>query len=385
MPVANSEYAIFETPEPKEEELEVVARIERMRTSLGHWVREPRRWTGLVRKLLVARAIRGSNSIEGIHVSLEDALAIVEDEETLGAAEETRQAVRGYRDAMTYILGLADDPHFEFETALLRSLHYMMLRHDPEKRPGKWRLAEVLVVDEELGETVYEGPAPDVVPGLMAAMTQGLREQASAPVLVKAAMAHLNLAMIHPFKDGNGRMARALQTLVLSRSGILAPEFSSLEEYLGNVQRDYYDVLAQVGGGRWQPHRDVRPWIRFVVTAHYRQAQILQRRVRDWESTWAALEKEANRLRLPDRVVPALFDAAFRARVRNPGYREAADVSEYTAGRDLKALVEVGLLAPVGERRGRFYVASPELMHLREQVRGPRRPLDDPFASTSPA
>ena len=94
-------------------------------------------------------------------------------------------------------------------------------------------------------------------------------------------MAHLNLVMIHPFKDGNGRMARALQTLVLAREAILAPEFSSIEEYLGRNTPAYFDVLGQVGGGKWQPERDARPWVRFVLTAHYRQALILERRPRE--------------------------------------------------------------------------------------------------------
>jgi len=85
-------------------------------------------------------------------------------------------------------------------------------------------------------------------------------------------MAHLNLVMIHPFRDGNGRMARCLQSLVLARGGVLSPMFMSIEEYLGRNTHNYYNVLAQVGGGSWQPERDTRPWIRFILTAHLRQA-----------------------------------------------------------------------------------------------------------------
>ena len=53
-------------------------------------------------------------------------------------------------------------------------------------------------------------------------------------------MAHLNLVMIHPFEDGNGRMSRALQSLVLARDHIVAPEFASIEEYLGRNTPAYY-------------------------------------------------------------------------------------------------------------------------------------------------
>ena len=381
----NAKNAIFQTPEPTEDEQAVVTLIDEMRTSLAHWVREPRTWTGLVRKLLVARAVRGSNSIEGIHVTLEDALAVIEDEEAVDADADVVDAVRGYRDAMTYILSLAGDPHLEFELGLIRSLHYMMVRHEPEKRPGRWRIGDIFVQDEATNEVVYEGPPPEAVAQLMVALNASLGQESRAPVLINAAMAHLNLAMIHPFKDGNGRMARALQTLVLSREGILAPEFSSLEEYLGTVQTPYYQVLNTVGGGKYQPERDARPWVRFVLTAHYRQAQILRRRVRNWERTWDSLERAAGQQHLPDRVIPALFNAASGARLRNPTYRGLADVSEYTAGRDLKALVDAGFLRPVGEKRGRYYVASESLGAIRQGAQAPRTPLDDPFELVSGA
>ena len=60
-------------------------------------------------------------------------------------------------------------------------------------------------------------------------------------------MAHLNLVMIHPFRDGNGRMARALQTMVLAQDQVVEPTFSSIEEWLGNNTQEYYDVLAATG------------------------------------------------------------------------------------------------------------------------------------------
>ncbi len=53
--------------------------------------------------------------------------------------------------------------------------------------------------------------------------SNSMEDSDAHPAMIRAAMAHLNLVMVHPFKDGNGRMARALQTLVLARERILAP------------------------------------------------------------------------------------------------------------------------------------------------------------------
>lgn len=370
---------LFSTPDLSEQELQVVARIDRVREALRHQLPEQRRWVGLLRRVMLARAIRGSNSIEGYNVSLDDAVAAVAGEEPLDAEHEAWVAVLGYRDAMTYVLQLADDAHFSYDETLIRSLHYMMLRFALDKSPGRWRPGSVYVLDERTQEIVYTGPDAIEVPGLVHELVEDLRRTDLGPPLIRAAMAHLNLVMIHPFRDGNGRMARCLQTLVLAREGIISPPFSSIEEYLGANTEPYYQVLADVGNGRWQPRRDARPWIRFVLTAHYRQALTMVRRAEEAEQRWAVLEEEAQRMHLPERMIAPLFNASMGFRLRNAVYREVAEVNENTAGRDLKTLVRVGLLDARGERRGRFYVATARLRTMNESIRQAPRAIEDPF------
>lgn len=215
-----------------------------------------------------ARAVQGSNSIEGYNASLDDVVAAVDGEPTLDASDETQLALAGYRDAMTYVLQIADDETLQVDEGLLKSLHFMMLKHDLGKNPGKWRPGSIYVRTEENGEIVYSGPDSDLVPQLIDETLRDLRSSGT-PVPVKAAMAHLNLVMIHPYSDGNGRMARCLQTLVLARDRVVAPVFSSIEEFLGRNTDTYYGVLADVGAGSWNPKRDARPWVRFCLRAHY--------------------------------------------------------------------------------------------------------------------
>jgi Fic family protein len=201
--------------------------------------------------------------------------------------------------------------------------------------------------------------------------------------MITAAMAHLNLVMIHPFSDGNGRMGRCLQTLVIARTGMVAPPFASIEEYLGRNTRAYYDVLAEVGQGAWHPERDARPWIRFCLTAHFRQAKTLHRRTRQIERIYDELEAiVVRKYGLPERAVPSVADAAVGFKIRNPSYRKAADVSDTVASRDLKALTECGLLVAKGEKRGRYYEASPSVVEIRERVAEPKA-VADPFIDPS--
>jgi Fic family protein len=371
---------LYQTPPLDAKDEEVLARIEELRRTLQYAVSAvPKRWYGLLRRVTFARAVRGSNSIEGYNVTVDDAIAAAEGEEPLEAGREAWEAVRGYQTAMTYVLQLASDPHFSYSTDLLRSLHFMMTQYNLGKNPGRWRPGSIFVQDDERQEIVYEGPESAMVPGLMSALVDTLNQTpAEAPAIVKAAMGHLNLVMIHPFSDGNGRMARCLQTLILARTGILAPQFSSIEEYLGRNTRAYYDVLAEVGGGRWNPERDARPWIRFCLTAHYRQASTLLVRTNELQKLWDTLEVEVRRRGLPERTLLALADAASGLRVRNATYRPVAEISDHLASRDLKTLVEEGLLVPQGEKRGRYYVASESLLQLRSKISEPRR-IGDPF------
>lgn len=370
---------LFTLPILQESEIRVVARIDELRRGLHYGVTQKLRWSGLLRRSTLARAVQGSNSIEGIDVSVEDAIAVAEGEEPLDADAETRAAIAGYQNAMTYALQLSDDPHFAWSAEGIRSLHFMILGYDLAKHPGRWRPGPIFVRDDARGETVYEGPDAERVPALMDELVAWLREgDTGAPAMVRAALGHLNLVMIHPFSDGNGRMARCLQTLMLARERILDPHFCSIEEYLGRNTRAYYAVLAEVGGGTWQPTRDARPWIRFNLTAHYRQAMTLQRRQREMQRVWEGLEQEVRARDLPERTLLALADAAFGWKVRNASYRSVAEVSDQVASRDLKALADAGLLVAHGERRGRWYAASDLVRTVRERFRE-AKPIADPF------
>jgi Fic family protein len=378
---------VFAPPRLDPLDREVLRLIDGVREDLRHRVAEPRRWGGSLRRAALARAVQASNSIEGYDASLDDVVAAVDGEPTLQASEETRIALSGYRDAMTYVLQVAQDRDADVDEGLIKALHFMMLKYDLAKSPGRWRPGYIEVRNTETGQLMYEGPDAEEVPGLIEAMIAQLRDD-DAPVLIRAAMAHLNLVMIHPFRDGNGRMGRCLQTLVLAREQIVAPVFSSIEEYLGHSTTAYYDVLAEVGEGSWNPHNSAAPWIRFCLTAHHRQAKTHLRRIEETERLWRECAATARSEGLPERSVGGLVEAALGFRLRNSTYRAILDatageeISELKASRELKAMVNVGLLRPVGERRGRHYVAKPALLEMQRRIRRERPPRDDydPYA-----
>ncbi|HWH00355.1 MAG TPA: Fic family protein [Pilimelia sp.] len=357
----------------------MLAEIHEMRRQLANVLRAPRRWQGGLRRTMLARAIRGSNSIEGYVVAEDDAAAALDDEQPLSADERTWAEIRGYRHALGYVLQMAGDPHFRIDTSAMRGMHYMMLAHDLSKSPGQYRTGPIYVHDDKRDLVVYEGPDAGRVPDLMDELAVSLQADLDVDPLVRGAMAHLNLVMIHPFRDGNGRMARALQTLVISRQTIIEPAFSSIEEWLGHNTDDYYQVLALTGQGSWRPRADAHLWAAFNIRAHHMQAQTVAQRVGEASAIWGELDMLVNASRLPERVTGILYEAVLGYRVRRSSYMKMAEIEKHTATRDLGRLSELGLLHPRGETRGRYYLAGERLRQLREECRNRRQPLVDPY------
>ena len=358
---------IFQYPKLEQQDRDVLEMIRQLRRDLRHQVNvNPVRWTGFLRRNTFARALQGSNSIEGFNADLSEAVAIVDEEKPETLEAETEKALTCYRTALTYILRLHDDPYAQINAQLIRSLHFMMLNYDMTMLPGQWRPGPIRVVHELTGKTVYDGPSPHEVPNLIDELVSQITDARIESSTVLAAMAHLNLTMIHPFRDGNGRMSRALQTLVLTRNNVLSPVFCSIEEWLGRNTDAYYKVLGEIGKGKWSPKNNALPWVRFCLVAHYQQAATLVKRNAVIGRMWGEMENLRKQHGLPERTELALMDAAFNYKVRNGRYRQENEISDVVASRDLKRLSDLGLLMPVGEKRGRYYVAAKLLEEIRE-------------------
>ncbi len=415
---------IYEVPDMTATDAAVADEIERLREQLRPYLRMRRRWYGTLRRAQFARAVQGSNSIEGYHASVEDAAAVIDHDEPIAeVSEDTVSAVAGYRDAMTYALQLAAgvsprdrlrDPSahdtagpetgnsaapLPVDLSTLRSLHFMMIKHDLAHNPGQLRPGAIWVADAD-GESVYDAPERQIIEVLLDEFFEQcdhLLSDDAVPTMVAAAMAHLNLVLIHPFSDGNGRMARCVQTLLLAAAVArdddpLAPEFLSIEEYLGRNTLDYYAALSAVAGGRWSPERSARPWIEFCLTAHLRQARTVLRRVLDFETLWDACSQLAQQRGVPERAVGTLCDAARGWTVRRSLYRTRTEtndgekISDGMASRDLQMMVRSGLLTALGDKRGRRYRPSAELADIWQQIRSLRLARDDtdPYQAAQP-
>jgi hypothetical protein len=333
--------------------------LDRWRTRLDYRGPIPRAWAGRLRRDLEAEAVAASTSMEGVPVTLEEVHRILAGDRPSETREEDAALVRGYRDAMSFVLRRADDDAFRWNRELLIGLHDRVLAGNWGAGAGRFRTGPAYVVDGRDGEVVFQPPPAEAVPDLVDRACAAMQEGRGHPAL-SAAWIHAALAAIHPFKDGNGRASRVVASLAMYRGGFRLPEFTSLEEWWGRHLSDYYAAFRCLGG-TFDAAADITPFVRAHVEAQLHQARALDLRERVERKVWVAVEEAVAATHLPARVANAAWDAFFGRSVTPRYYRPLADVSPATTTNDLAAAVAAGLLRAEGRARSRTYRAGDEL------------------------
>lgn len=337
-----------------------------LRSSLERQAGEPVRWMGSLRRQLRAASAASSTSIEGFSVTPEEAVELVDRQAAGPGGNENRQAVACYARAMDHVRTMAADPAFRWLDRVVLDLHFDACWFQRDKDPGLWRIGPIGVTGAS-GSLEYRGPAAEEVPTLMAEVIAWLASgEPEDEVIVRAAMAHLNVISVHPFRDGNGRVSRIVQSLVIALGGTRAPELLSIEEFLGAHTQDYYAALREVQGGSYQPQRDATSWVMFCVEAHIAQARRRLGQIESAAARWQRLEALVAARGWPERLTIAL-EQSLTGRTDRGRYGAEADVSPATASGDVRRLLDAGLLERRGMGRGTSYVAAGR---LRQEVAG---------------
>lgn len=338
-----------------------VSRIEALRAQVDRQGPLPRVWLGRTRRDLEAEATAASVRLEGISVTADEARRILAGDPPATVRTEDVAHVLGYREAMAIVLGRADDPAFVYQRELILGVHRAVMSGSYAEEAGRVRRIQNRLVDRANGREVFVPPSPADVPALLDEMC-GLLQAEELPAPVASALAHVRLAAIHPFRDGNGRTARIVASLVMYRGGYRSPYFTSLEEWWGRHPESYYAAFGCLGD-RYDPHSDVTPFVRSHVAAQAAQAEALSLRNATERALWTILaDLVLHELKVDERAAHALYDALFGRTVTNRYYRALADVSDVTAVNDLRRLVAAGMLEARGGGRSSHYVGTVRLL-----------------------
>ena len=186
-----------------------------------------------------------SSQIEGTQSSLSD-LLMFERKETPGVPVHDAIEVSNYVAALERGLQLMRDG-LPLCIRLIREVHAVLLSHarGSSKAPGEFRHSQNWIGGTHPGNAVFVPPPHTEVPDCMAALERFLNER-EFPVLIRAALAHVQFETIHPFLDGNGRVGRLLITLLLHDAGALQQPLLYLSLYFKKHRTEYYRQLNEV-------------------------------------------------------------------------------------------------------------------------------------------
>lgn len=219
---------------------------------------------------------------------------------------------------------------------------------------GRYRKTEMQVVSGAMGhERVhYVAPSPERVEGEMKSFLEWLNSDEAKGMnpVVCAAKAHWWFIMIHPFEDGNGRIARAISDMVLSRAFFVSDELSgrpySLSAQILLEKKQYYDILERDGFGEG----DLTGWILWFSTclehAINSASEVVGsavNKVRFWRDHADTLFNERQR-----KMVNRLLDG-FEGKLNTSKWAKICHCSQDTALKDIKSLLQFGILEDTGE------------------------------------
>jgi Fic family protein len=297
-------------------------------------------------------SITMSSAIEGVVVDdkARERRIIRGDETRLRTRSE--QELAGYRDTLDYLFRQDWRP---LGVGLLLHLHRLLFAHT-EMRGGSFKAEDNLVVERAPDgiTTVRFRPVPAAetefyVKELVQRYGDAAGSARHHPVLL-AGIFVLDLSVIHPFEDGNGRVARAITNALLADAGYGAVRYVSLEQLIAESADDYYQALLDSTHGWHQDKNDPWPWLEYFVGILAEAYRIFARR--------AAAERPAGskQERVRDYVVrsaPPIFRVA-DVRDALPG------ISDQTIRIVLGEMRREGVVTPDGVGRGAVWRRAPQ-------------------------
>jgi Fic family protein len=306
-----------------------------------------------------------SSQIEGTMSSLSDLLLFENEVATDAPVEDVEEAVN-YIAAMNHGIESIESGRLPLCNRLLREVHALLLRsgRGSDKTPGEFRRSQNWLGGTRPGNARYVPPPWEEVEPAMSALERFLHDDpAPSPVLIKAALAHVQFESVHPFLDGNGRVGRLLMTLLLVEQEVLRRPLLYLSLYLKRNRDAYYEHLQAVRTeGAWEA------WLRFFLEGVVDVAATTADTTR---GIVEMIERDRQRIHGLGRAAATAHrvhdEAVKRVVVKVPTAARQLKLSEPPVYGAVARLEELGILREVtGKSRGKTYVYGEYMDILNE-------------------
>ncbi len=314
------------------------------------------------RQEAIIRTVHHGTHIEGNPLNTGEVAAVLEGQE-IDARDRDIQEILNYRNVLKYIEKSQRDREPERQRISekdLLALHKLTVEKILSKeRSGKYRKTQVVVKNSKTGEISFKPPSPAEVPDLTLEFLDWLnsRSESVHPVLA-AGITHYVLAYIHPFVDGNGRVARSLATMVLFARGYDIKKFFSIEEYFDRDAKRYYQTLQSVSNQKSDTlsDRDLTVWLEYFCEGLAEELARVKERVQKL-SLDSRLKGRTGQITLSERQMKLVEYIETYGSINNRAWRSLLpDFSDDTILRDLKDLQKKKLIKKKGSTKGAVYI-----------------------------
>lgn len=305
-----------------------------------------------------------SSQIEGTQSSLSD-LLLFELEEAPGVPFNDVVEVSNYVAALEHGMGRLREG-FPLSNRLIREMHERLLARGrgADRQPGEFRRTQNWIGGTRPGNAHYVPPPPQLVEETMSALERTFHDpDAGYPVLVTAALAHVQFETIHPFLDGNGRIGRLLIPLLLHHAGSLQQPLLYLSLYFKQHRQEYYRLLDRVRLlGDWEEWLDF--FLEGVTMTATGAVETAQRLVTLYKEDTARVQARGRSAATMLRVLQTLHE---RPVLTLNEVSRRAGLSFPTASKGMTGLVDVGIVRELtGNRRNRVFAYDRYLAILGE-------------------
>ncbi|OGG12019.1 hypothetical protein A2Z00_03220 [Candidatus Gottesmanbacteria bacterium RBG_13_45_10] len=310
-------------------------------------------WEAKFREEALVRTVHHGTHIEGNELSLSEAERLLAGAKIVGR-ERDIQEVLNYRNVLKFI---EEYEKPEITEEAMKHVHELCVhRILPEETVGEYRKTQVVVKNSQTGEVTFRPPPAVEIPFLLASFLQWLNTTSADDVhtVLKAGITHYEIVRVHPFLDGNGRVARAAATLVLFKAGYDIKRFFSLEEHYDREPVLYYDALQSVG----RLEGNLTGWLEYFTEGLAIELTRIKEKIKTL-STDLKLKKSlgGQQLALTERQIKIVEYIQENGFLQNKAFFELFPmISEDTVLRELKDLIKKGIVKKEGSTKGVKYV-----------------------------
>jgi len=297
----------------------------------------------------LVRSVHHGTHLEGNELNIAEAKRVIEGEQIVGRPRDVQEIIN-YRNVIDHIGKTKHD----LDEELLLTLHRLTAENIlKEDMIGTYRGSEVVVRNSKTGEVSFRPPPAVEVPYLVRDFLRWLNEDLKTHPIIKAGIAHYELVKIHPFVDGNGRVARAFTAALLYNQHYDTRRFFSLEEHYDRDAASYYGALQAVYKD------DLTPWLKYFCEGLAIEFMRVKQKVMKISRDLKFQHVIGGQVYLNNRQIKIIEYIQEHGFMQNSAFKAVfPDISDDTVLRELKDLVKKGIIKKRGRTKASRYVLA---------------------------